>query len=144
MNEIRSKAQAEQNEAYQRYISARDRYNKILERLRVGEVELVTLIDLTTGLPDSPVQEKPVTTTSRVNAQRFFAYSRTGRRENDGLAVHDITVSRGIGLPTVYEQTCTCPGYKNHGYCWASTEATEQARSNGARKSGTNGVWKRT
>lgn len=132
-----------QNEAYQRYIEARDRYNKVLERLKVGEVELVTLIELTTGLPDAPVKEGPVKVASRLNEARYFAYSRTGRRDNGALAVHDIAVTRGIGYPTAIEVTCTCPAGRFGGSCWAAAEARMQA-NDASRKSGTNGVWKRT
>jgi hypothetical protein len=144
VTEIRTKAQALQNEAYQRYIEARDRYNKIVERLHTGEVELVTLVELTAGLPDATPATSPVSVSSRLNTERYFAYSRSGRRENGGLAVHDISVTKPRFGGTVESVSCTCPGFRNHGYCWASTEAKRQVNAGSTAKSGTNGVWKRT
>lgn len=138
------KAQAIQNEAYQRYIEARDRYNKVLQAIKPGQVELSALVELTAGLPDAaPDVKAPQVAPSQV--ARYFAYSRSGRRENGGLAVHQMEASKQHigGQQYAVSVTCTCPGFKNHGYCWASDEARAQAKD-ASRKSGTQGVWKNT
>lgn len=108
-----------------------------MNTVKAGEIELADLISLTAGLPDGPMPVKPVTTTlPGVSVKRFFAYSRSGRRNAlGGTELHDISV-------TGTKAKCNCPGFVNHGYCWASDEALVQATST-TRKSGTGGVFKR-
>jgi hypothetical protein len=139
--EIKSKALTRQQEAEKAFKQARDAYNSVMY-LAAGEIELAKLIELTAGLPDGqPEPAKPVTTILPSMTKRYQAYSRSGRRAaSGGLEVHDIVVSTGVyGGATVL--SCTCPGFKNHGHCWASDEAKLQA-GNTARRSGTNSVWK--
>lgn len=124
-----------QEAANQAYISARNAYSKVTETLRPGEVELADLLALTAGLPDGPMPAKPVTVTN-YTTKRYFAYSRTGRKNAlGGTELHDISVTSGVAK-------CNCPGFLHHGHCWASDEALVQSQSS-IRRSGTNGVYKR-
>jgi hypothetical protein len=121
-NELLATAQAEQYAAEQKWKAARDRYNKIIGL--PNTVELSTLFELSAGLPDKAPEVKTPSFTIG-SPTRYFAYSRTGRKENGAPAVHDISVSRDQYGGAI-NSTCTCPGFKNHGYCWASTEAVAQ------------------
>lgn len=143
VDEIRRNAQQKQNEAWATYSKARDIYNKTLE-IRTGEIELDRLVELTKGLNDEPaVRADPsnrITLTTKPTAgdYRFFAYSRSGRKEDGRLATHEIVVNSINGT------TCTCPGFRFNGNCWASDEAKLQFQKGTlSRPSGTNNVFRR-
>lgn len=108
---------------YQQYIKADHIYGAAL-KLKAGEIELSTLAEIVT---------EPST---KADGRRFYAFSRSGRKNAAGFAaVHEITVDAGG------RSECTCPGFVHHGHCWASDEAISQLYD--ARVSGRKGVFER-
>lgn len=141
VQEIKGKALARQQEAEKAFNTARAAYNKVMY-LGSGEIELSRLIELTDGLETGGAVQPATPPQPLGTLKRYFAYSRTGRKEGDSTAVHDIGLNVLDGK--VVTKSCTCPGFKNHGYCWASSEAKLQAENTtGSRRSGSNGVYVR-
>lgn len=136
VQEIHTKAQAEQDKAYKAYLEARDTYNRVMAL--GSSIELADLAALMATLPDKAPEPVKTTITYPSQTKRYFAYSRTQRRDDKGgIAVHDITVTQPGNVAH-----CTCPGFVNHGYCWASSEAV-LLNKDAFRKNGGNGVWRR-
>lgn len=137
VQEIRTKAQAEQDKAYKAYLATRDTYNRVLSL--GSSIEIADLAALMATLPDQAPAPVTATVAYPSQSKRYFAYSRTQRREPNGaLAVHDITVNMPGNLAL-----CACPGFANHGHCWASDEAI-LLNKDALRKSGNNGVYRRS
>ena len=134
-DELTRRALKAQNDAEKPFIEARNRYNKLLG---MGYIfELVALAELSAGLPDE-APEASLTINYLSSTEKYFAYTRSQRKNEYGnLAIHAMRVTRS---GSVYTPDCTCPGFRNHGHCWASEEAVAQFKDL-TRKNGTNGVW---